>query len=100
MAKVYSPNKEYTGISATVFFVRGVGETDNEALLAWFEEKGYTVEREQEQSKPLEKKTVPELKEYAKLNNIDLGEVTKKEEILEKILESVQKTEQEKEGGE
>lgn len=46
MAKVYAPLKDYNGISASVTFVNGVGETDNENLLEWFEEKGYTVERE------------------------------------------------------
>ena len=46
MAKVYAPLKDYNGISASVEFVNGVGETDNENLLEWFEEKGYTVERE------------------------------------------------------
>lgn len=45
MAKVIAPNSQYTGLSATVAFVNGVGETDNENLLQWFEEKGYTVIR-------------------------------------------------------
>lgn len=31
--KVYSPNKEYTGISATVPFCGGVGETDDPHLI-------------------------------------------------------------------
>lgn len=47
MAKVYTPLKDYNGISASVEFVNGVGETDNENLLEWFEEKGYTVERDE-----------------------------------------------------
>lgn len=47
MAKVYTPLKDYNGISASVTFVNGVGETDNENLLEWFEEKGYTVERDE-----------------------------------------------------
>ena len=46
MVKVYTPLQGYNGISASVEFVNGVGETDNENLLEWFEEKGYTVERE------------------------------------------------------
>ena len=46
MAKVYAPLKDYNGISASVTFVNGTGETDNENLLEWFEERGYTVERE------------------------------------------------------
>ncbi|MGG3840769.1 hypothetical protein ABEV00_27570 [Paenibacillus thiaminolyticus] len=45
MAKVYAPNKQYTGVSASVPFVNGVGETANPHLLQWFENRGYTVER-------------------------------------------------------
>lgn len=35
--------------------------------------------------KPIDKMTVAELKEYAELHNIELGEASKKEEILEVI---------------
>lgn len=45
MAKVLSPNEQYTGLSASVMFINGIGKTDDEHLLEWFEEKGYTVER-------------------------------------------------------
>lgn len=48
MAKVFAPNKEYTGLSAGVAFANGVGETDNPHLLSWFESKGYEVEKETE----------------------------------------------------
>lgn len=41
--KIYSPNKQYTGISASVTFVNGVGETDSPHLINWFKEHGYTV---------------------------------------------------------
>ena len=34
--KVYSPNKEYTGISASVPFCNGTGETDDPHLIEWF----------------------------------------------------------------
>ena len=47
MAKVYTPLKDYNGISASITFLDGAGETDNENLLEWFEERGYTVEREE-----------------------------------------------------
>ena len=46
MAKIYAPNKEYTGVSATVAFAKGVGETDDEHLIEWFREHGYEVEEE------------------------------------------------------
>ncbi len=44
MAKIKAPNEQYTGISAGVPFVCGVGETDKPELLDWFKEHGYAVE--------------------------------------------------------
>ena len=44
MAKVLAPNQQFTGASASVNFVNGVGETDNAHLLDWFRSHGYTVE--------------------------------------------------------
>lgn len=44
MTKIYAPNKQYSGLSASVRFVDGVGETDNSILLEWFREHGYKVE--------------------------------------------------------
>lgn len=41
--KIYSPVKDYTGISASVPFCNGKGETDDPLLIAWFSEHGYTV---------------------------------------------------------
>lgn len=61
MAKVYAPLKDYNGISASVTFVNGVGETDNENLLEWFEEHNYTVEREEKPKRT--KKTKEETEE-------------------------------------
>lgn len=43
-AKIYAPNKEYTGVSASVSFVNGAGETSNPNLIEWFKERGYKVE--------------------------------------------------------
>lgn len=42
--KVYSPNREYTGVSASVLFCKGVGETEDPYLIKWFRDHGYTVE--------------------------------------------------------
>ena len=42
--KIYAPNKNYTGVSATVAFVNGVGETEDSNLIEWFGNKGYEVE--------------------------------------------------------
>lgn len=44
MAKIHAPNEKYNGVSATVRFVNGVGETDDKHLISWFESKGYKVE--------------------------------------------------------
>nr|DAI89264.1 MAG TPA: hypothetical protein [Caudoviricetes sp.] len=43
--KVYSPNKSYTGVTASVPFCNGQGETDDPYLLEWFEKHGYEVEK-------------------------------------------------------
>ncbi len=43
MAKIYSPNKDYTGVSASVSFCSGVGNTNDRHLIQWFEEHGYQV---------------------------------------------------------
>ena len=45
---------------------------------------------EPEEEKPLEKRSVAELKAYAEQNKIDLGEAAKKEDILAAILKHVQ----------
>lgn len=42
--KIYSPNKEYTGVSASVPFCNGVGETNDPYLIKWFREHGYIVD--------------------------------------------------------
>lgn len=44
MAQIIAPNKDYTGESASVIFVKGVGETSDAYLIEWFREHGYTVE--------------------------------------------------------
>ena len=56
---VYSPNKDYTGVSASVPFCGGVGETDDPYLLDWFRKHGYTVE-EAEGVKVFEHEDEPE----------------------------------------
>lgn len=42
----------------------------------------------EDEETPLEEMTLPELKAHAKKNNIDLGDVTKKEEVLAAILKA------------
>ena len=46
MAKIKAPNKDYTGVSASVSFSNGIGETNDPALIRWFRRHGYAVEVE------------------------------------------------------
>ena len=62
--KIKSPNKDYTGVSASVPFCNGVGETEDPHLIQWFKEHGYEVEETLEKAseeaekaeKPVEEK--------------------------------------------
>ena len=44
--KIYSKNESYTGVSASVPFCNGRGETDDPYLIEWFRSHGYRVEEE------------------------------------------------------
>ena len=48
--KIKSPNKDYTGVSASVPFCNGVGETEDPHLIQWFKEHGYQVEETPEKA--------------------------------------------------
>lgn len=84
MTEIYAPNKDYTGIVAGVVFNEGMGETNDKRLINWFQEKGYKI-IEEKKEKTVDEMTVDELKVYAVANEIDLGEATKKADILEVI---------------
>lgn len=43
MAQIIAPNKDYTGESASVTFIKGAGETSDAYLIEWFRTHGYTV---------------------------------------------------------
>jgi hypothetical protein len=108
MAKIYAPNKQYSGISASVAFIKGVGETDNPTLLEWFRSHGYVVEEEEEeeeenkQDPPIDPPKIPgkfdgmdadQLKAYAKEHNIEIGNSTSVNGILTKIKDAEKKLE-------
>ena len=109
MAKIYAPNKQYDGISASVAFAKGVGETDNPALLDWFKGHGYTVEEPQEEKKqdPLndppkelgkfDGMDAEQLKAYADEHNIEIGNSTSVNGILKKITDAEKVTPKEPE---
>ena len=64
MPKIYAPNKEYTGISAGVPFVNGVGEASDSHIIEWFKRSGYEVEEQEEQvEEPPKPEPEPEVSE-------------------------------------
>lgn len=87
--KIIAPNKSYTGVSASVAFSKGVGETEDEHLVEWFKEHGYDVVEEDTQVKTVEKSfdemTVEELVAYAEEKGIDIGKASSQSGIIEKI---------------
>lgn len=68
-------------------FVKGVFETNDEALAFSLKGKEYKVEGEAD-AKPLDKMKVDELKAYAAEHNIDLGDAASKADILKTIQEA------------
>lgn len=68
-------------------FVKGVFETNDEALASKLKDLGHTVEGEAD-VKPIDEMKVDELKAYAAEHNIDLGEVKNKADILKTIQEA------------
>lgn len=69
-------------------FVKGKAETEDEVIAKKLLDKGYSVEGEFTSDNPFSKMTVEELKAYAAENGIDLGEATKKKDIIAKIQEA------------
>ena len=110
MAKIICPNKEYTGVSASVSFCNGVGETEDPRLIKWFKDHGYTVtdkdkeeviaeetatEKEIYTKKALEGMGAPDIDELAAKEGIDISNCKNKNDKIEKILEH-QKAKEEK----
>lgn len=60
MARIIAPNKDYNGESASVTFVKGVGETSDAYLIEWFKEHGYTVIEDKAAEVPPEAPEAPE----------------------------------------
>ena len=100
MAKIYSPNKQYSGISASVAFAKGVGETENPTLLEWFRGHGYSVE-EEEKKEPssINEMDVDQLRSYAEEHKIDIGNSTSLNGILKKITDAEKKAAKAPENG-
>lgn len=84
MAKVYSPNKKYDGITAGVQFSNGVGETKDKYILSYLKEKGYIVEDVKQKADG----ELESLKEEAKALGISFNPNIGKAKLVEKIEEA------------
>jgi len=76
----------FTGIDAgNVAFANGTATITDARMASWFDEHdGYFVE-EVKAASPFSGMKVDELKAYAAEKGIDLGDASKKDEIIEKI---------------
>lgn len=93
MVKIIAPNKQYTGTSAGVSFVRGEGETDNPHLIEWFESKGYTIDNSAEIEL---KKKIQEEAERLAAEEKAAAELKVKEEADAEVAEAKAKKDAEK----
>ena len=85
MAKVYSPNKNYDGITAGVQFSNGIGESDDKYILGYLKSKGYKVEENKKDDIDIE---LEELKREATELNINFRANIGKDKLKEKIEEA------------
>lgn len=90
MTTIRCPNREYSGLSATVVFTNGVGQTDDPHLIEWFRQRGYEIgdEAPPQVGIPPELMEMDEesLRQYAQAHEIPLGNATSQNGMLKKIL--------------
>ena len=96
MAIIKAPNKDYTGLSAGVSFVKGKGETEDKWTIGWFKNKGYEVEEKEETEEPIENKPIDKLTKdeiKAKLDELEVEYDTgaNKDALVEKLEEALSK---------
>ena len=85
MAKIYSKNKQYNGISASVNFINGVGESNLPHLVSWFQENGYTIVEDKREPSIYDSMAYKELTELARecgFNGIGM----KKEKLIKALI--------------
>lgn len=86
MAQIIAPNKDYTGESASVTFVKGVGETSDAYLIEWFRTHGYTVtEDEATEVQPEVQPVASETAETEEAPAADVETEEQAEETQEKL---------------
>ena len=88
MAQIIAPNKDYNGESASVTFVKGVGETSDAYLIEWFKEHGYAVIEDEAAEVPPEAPETPETEAEAE----DAAEQVETEEQAEETQEKPKRT--------
>lgn len=72
--RIFSPVKDYTGVSASVPFCNGVGETEDPRLIEWFKDHGYEVEETETDEATVATSTLEDCEESS---TEDLPEKTK-----------------------
>lgn len=80
MTQISTPVKGFNGIVAGVSFANGVGETDDEAAIAYFTRHGYVVDEAKDVD--LSKARKDDLIAYAAEHGIEVDEKATKAEIL------------------
>lgn len=89
MYKAYGKKNEIVWDAETdsplIRFTDGIAETDNERIVKKLKGLGYKVEGESSEEVDLSEMSVKELKAYADEKGIDIGNATKKAEIITMI---------------
>ena len=94
MAKIYC-NKSFNGLSASVNFVDGVGDSNIPHLVSWFQENGYTIVEEKREPSIYDSMTYKEMTELAKERGFN-GIGLKKEPLMRKFIDLDAKIEDDK----
>lgn len=92
MAQIIAPNKDYTGESASVTFIKGVGETSDAYLIEWFKEHGYTVIDDEAAEVPPEAPETPETEAEAEDAAEQVESEPEAEEQVEEVPEKPKRT--------
>lgn len=85
MAKIYSNNKQYNGISASVNFINGVGDCNIPHLLAWFQENRYTIVENKREPSIYDSMSYKEMTELARERGFN-GIGLKKEDLIKALI--------------
>ena len=85
MAKIYSNNKQYNGISASVNFINGVGESNLLHLISWFKENGYTIVENKREPSIYDSMAYKEMTELARERGFN-GIGLKKEDLIKALI--------------